>query len=311
MPPATASWSEELAVELGRRALSSVGLGSATITLLKFGTIANFRVENPARFLKIADPGFRSAEPVLKRSLALSAWLDNAGFPVAGAAEEGSARPVAVGDAWAGLWRWEDHRDVRADPCATGELLRRLHDLLSRCSLPLPEVDHFDAARRHAVALTEKNELGEASIEFLLSRVARIEEDWTAFESELGTGAIHGDFLVDNVLATRRGPVLVDLDNAQVGPREWDLVKVTPGSPDGWREEEWPEFAGGYGYDLLSAPGTEVLREVRHLRSLVWMLGDPQFPDRFASGRRLLDEWIAAPEKRCFELDWATTRAPS
>ena len=303
-----ASWSEEVAEGLGRRALASVGLGSAPMTLLKFGTIANFRVEDPARFLKVADPGFRSAEAVLERSLALSAWLDGAGFPVAGAAEEAAARPVAVGDAWAGLWLWVPHRDARPEPGRTGDVLRRLHELVASCPVSLPEVDHFDAAKRHISPLAEKGALDDASIEFLLGQAERIEEDWTAFESELGVGVIHGDFEVNNVLATARGPVLVDLDNAQVGPREWDLVKVTPGSPGGWREGEWTDFARGYGYDLLSAPRAGVLREVRHLRSLVWQLGDPRYEDRFASGRRLLDEWATAPEKRCFELDWRYAR---
>jgi Ser/Thr protein kinase RdoA (MazF antagonist) len=303
-PPGPQVWSEELAVELGRRALVSLGLGSATMTLLRFGGIATFRVEDPPRFLKVADPGFRSAEPVLERSLQLSAWLDREGFPVAGAAEEGSARPLAVDAAWAGLWNWEEQQDVRPDPGPTGELLRRLHDLLADCPVPLPELDQFDAARRHTEALSLKGHLDEESVEFLLGRARRMGEDWNAFQSELGVGAIHGDFEVDNVLMTGRGPVLVDLDNAQTGPREWDLVKAAPGSAGGWREEEWPAFAAGYDYDVLTAPGAEVLREVRHLRSLVWLLGDPQYADRFARGRRLLDQWIRSPEKRCFELDW-------
>jgi Ser/Thr protein kinase RdoA (MazF antagonist) len=297
-------WSANRAIELGGQALSLLGLESATLTLLKFDTIANFRVEDPPRFLKVADPGFRSAEPVLERSLRLSAWLDGRGFPVAGAAEEGSARPVAVDGGWAGLWRWEAHRDARPDPGQTGDTLRRLHELLSDCPVSLPELDHFEAARRHTTALTRKGHLDEADVEFLLARAERMEDDWSAFQSELGVGAIHGDFEVDNVLTTSRGPVLIDLDNAQVGPREWDLVKAAPGSAGGWREAEWPAFAQGYGYDVLAAPGAEVLREVRHLRSLVWLLGDQQYADRFARGRRLLAEWIRNPEKRCFELDW-------
>ena len=298
------SWSEELARELGRRALDSVGLEQTAMTLLKFGTIANFRVEDPARFLKVADPGFRSAQPVLERSLELSAWLADEGFPVAGAAVEGSASPIAVDGGWAGLWNWEEHRDARPDPRRTGELLRRLHELLSDCPLALPELDHFDAARRHTEALVRKGHLDDAEVEFLTGQVEGMEEDWNGFRSELGIGAIHGDFEVDNVLTTDRGPVLIDLDNAQIGPREWDLVKAAPGSAGGWHEEEWPEFAEGYGYDVLAAPGAGVLREVRHLRSLVWMLGDPRYAERFTRGRWLLDAWMRVPEKRCFELDW-------
>jgi Ser/Thr protein kinase RdoA (MazF antagonist) len=298
------AWSADLAMELGGRALSLLGLESATLTLLKFGTIANFRVDDPLRFLKIADPAFRSAEPVLERSLALSAWLDGRDFPVAAAAEEGSARPVAVNGAWAGLWLWQDQLEQRADPRQTGELLRRFHELLAGCPVSLPELNHLEIARRHIGALSEKSDLGDASIDFLLAQSDRLEESWGAFQSDLGVGAIHGDFEIDNVLATDRGPVLVDLDNAQVGPWEWDLVKAAPGAAGGWREEEWPAFVHGYGYDVLTAPGAEVLRDVRHLRSLVWLLGDPRYADRFARGKRLLAEWIRKPEKRCFVLDW-------
>jgi Ser/Thr protein kinase RdoA (MazF antagonist) len=293
-----------VAEDLARRALASLGLGSATVALLKFGTIANFRVENPPRFLKLADPRFRSAEAVLERSLAVSAWLDRAGVPVAAAAEEGSARPVAAEGAWAGLWLWQDQVEGRPDAGRSGERLRRLHEVLGGYPVSLPDVNHLETARRHIAALADRGHLDDYSVEFIRGQAERMAGDWKDFQSELGVGPIHGDFEVDNVLPTSRGPVLIDLDNAQVGPREWDLVKATPDSVNGWREEEWADFSGGYGYDLLEAPGNDVLREVRHLRSLVWMLGDPQYQDRVANGRRLLNEWVAAPQKRCFELAW-------
>lgn len=302
---APTGWSEPTAVELGRRALASLGLEAARLTLLKFGAIANFRVESPDRFLKVADPGFRSAEAVLARSLGVSAWLDGEGFPVAGAAEEGDARPLSVDGSWAGLWAWEEAMDERPNPEATGQLLRRLHERLASCPVELPEVDHLETARRHIVALSGKDHLDDASVEFLLDRAERLASDWSSFGSELGVGAIHGDFEIDNVLLTAGGPVLIDLDNVQIAPREWDLIKAAPGSPAGWREEEWPEFARGYGHDVLSTPAGDVLRDVRRMRSLVWMLGDPRFAERFGRGSRLLEEWMAAPEKRCFELDWS------
>jgi Ser/Thr protein kinase RdoA (MazF antagonist) len=300
----TAAWSEEVATDLAQRALASVGLGDASLTLLKFGLLANFRVENPPRFLKVADPGFRSAQPILDRSLRLSAWLDANGFPTAAAAEEGFAQPIAVGEAWAGLWRWEDARAERPQPRPTGELLRRLHELLTDCPVPVPEVDHLEVGRRHIAALREKSDLEESSIEFLLGRAESMEREWTQFGSELGSGKIHGDLAVDNVLTTAHGPVLIDLDNAQVGPREWDLVKVIPGSPGGWEEEEWSEFTRGYGHDPRGTHGSDVLREVRHLRTLVWKLSDRRYTDQLERGGQLLDEWMRNPGKRCYELDW-------
>ena len=299
------NWSENLAMDLGRRALQAVGLETASLTLLKFGDIAIFRVDNPPRFLKVGDPGLRSIDAIFERSLRLSAWLAANEFPTPAAAEEAFAEPVAVGETWAALWRWEDAGDERADPERAGALLRRLHDVLADCPVPLPELDQFELARRHVALLGEKSDLDEASIEFLRTRAESMQREWTRFGSELGTGAIHGDMAVDNILMTARGPVLIDLDDAQIGPREWDLVKVTPGSPGGWTEDEWPEFASGYGYDMLSAPANDLLRDVRHLRTLVWLLSNRRYADRLERANRLLGEWVADPAKRCYELDWA------
>jgi Ser/Thr protein kinase RdoA (MazF antagonist) len=301
------AWSEEVAAELGHRALESVGLGGASLTLLKFGLLANYRVDNPARFLKVADPGFRSAFPIMERSLRLSAWLDANGLPVAGAAKEGSAEPVAVGDAWAGLWQWVDALDERPRPRLAGELLRRLHDLLSDCPVPCPEMNHLQVAQNHIEALREKGHIDDASIDFLMAHAKSMEQKWNRYGSELGVGKIHGDIAVDNLLRTSRGPVLIDLDNAQIGPREWDLVKVIPGSPGGWEEDEWPEFTSGYGHDPRATPASDVLRDVRHLRTLVWKLGDPRYTEHIEQAQRLLNEWLAAPDKRCYELDWLET----
>src|SRR4051794_41956218 len=108
------------------------------MTLLQFGTIANFRVESPPRFLKVADPGFRSAEPVLERSLAVSRWLDENGVAVAPAADEAAARPGAVDGAWAGLWVWRGHRRERPEPPAAGALLRQAPTGLAGGPGPLP-----------------------------------------------------------------------------------------------------------------------------------------------------------------------------
>ena len=299
------NWSENLAMDLGREALRAFGLESASLTMLKFGDIAIFRVENPSRFLKIGNPDLRSLDAIFERSLRLSAWLDANGIPVAAAAEEGFAEPVAVGGTWAALWRWEDARDERADPESAGALLRRVHDVLADCPVPLPELDQFDLAVRHVAQLPERSDLDESAIEFLAGKAEWMQREWARFGSELGTGAIHGDMAVDNVLTTTRGPVLIDLDDAQIGPREWDLVKVTPGSPGGWTAEEWPEFARGYGYDMLSAPANDLLRDVRHLRTLVWLFSNRLYAARLERANRLLAEWVADPEKRCSDLDWA------
>jgi hypothetical protein len=52
-------------------------------------------------------------------------------------------------------------------------------------------------------------------------------------------------------------PVLVDLDGFAVGPREWDLVLTAMYFERfGWHtDEEYLEFAVGYGFDVMSRRG--------------------------------------------------------
>jgi Ser/Thr protein kinase RdoA (MazF antagonist) len=128
------------------------------------------------------------------------------------------------------------------------------------------------------------------------------------FHSHLGVGPIHGDFTLNNIIVRSRRPLLVDIDEAAVGPREWDLALLSRAK--GWRADEWPAFSEGYGHDLLSREENDVLREQAHLKSLLRMLSSKAVPLPLKRrGRRLLEEWMQHPERRCFELDWTGQRS--
>jgi len=270
---------------------------------------ASLRVERPPLALKIATSEW--AREVLDRSLRVGTWLSGRGFPVAVPAPETSTGALPVRDCWVGLWRWEDHDPGRRpDPRAVGELLRSLHGLLARCPLPLPDFDPPGRMRRRQKRLTESGQLDPASSEFLASRIDQITERCERFRGELGAGPIHGDFELSNVLMTRDGPLLVDLDNCSRAPREWDLAPLARAHAKGWDEDEWPSFAAGYGYDLLARSENDPLREHAYLRTLVRWLGS-KWGARRERGEKLLEEWRRDPGKALFELDWGeTTRAP-
>jgi glycosyltransferase involved in cell wall biosynthesis len=300
------SWDRELAWELGRRAVSSVGLDGEALMGLRFGPLfASFRVERPGLFLRVGAPGYGSAFEALDRDLKLSAWLDEAGFPVPRPAAELHRGPAPVRATWAGFWRWEEHDPAaRPEPRAAGELLARLHQLLADCPIPLPTMDQLGACRRRAARLRERSDIGYAAGGFLLARVEQIAAEAERFSSRLGSGAIHGGFGLDSLLLGGRGLVLAGFDRARVGPREWDLVRAEPGRPGGWRRNEWSAFASGYGYDPLRGRA-QGLRELEHLGHLLMLL-DPGSPFHLREwGRRLLLEWQRNPERRCRELSWA------
>ena len=307
---AAPEWSREQVEDLAHEALATVGLPPARTSLVKFrGTFASLRVERPRLLLKIGSSEW--SRGVLDRSLRVSAWLADSGFPVAAAAAETSTGPLPVRGRWAGLWRWEEHDPGRRpDPRAIGELLRSLHELLERCPVPLQPFDPLGAIRKRQATLTGAGSwLDRPCREFLASRLERLAGRWGSFAGELGGGPIHGDLKLSNVLLTRRGPLLVDFDNCSRGPREWDLSLLARANAKGWSRDQWPRFAAGYGYDLLARRENDPLREHAYLRTLLRWLSYKQDDPRRERGRKLVEEWRRNPGKACFELDWRRATA--
>jgi hypothetical protein len=68
--------------------------------------------------------------------------------------------------------------------------------------------------------------------------------------------------------------LLLDLDNFAIGPPEWDLtLTATYYSSFQWHSEaEYRQFADIYGYDVLELSGFQILREIRELHMLSWIM---------------------------------------
>lgn len=77
-----------------------------------------------------------------------------------------------------------------------------------------------------------------------------------------------------NVIRHRDGyPVLIDLDSFATGPREWDLVlTATYYDSFGWHTaQEYQDFVGIYGFDVMEWPGFPTLRAIRELIMVSWL----------------------------------------
>jgi hypothetical protein len=295
-------WSEERAGELAGEALQAVGVSDAQVSLIKFRqAFATLRVERPPLLIKLAAPEARDA---LERSLKLGDFLHRAGVPVAVPAVELTPGPVRVGERSAGIWRWEQSLPDQPDPALTGRSLRRLHEALTGWTEPIPDLDPIVTSRDRLNVIREAEVLPGSSVDFLTARLDRLSEAWDRFDTRLQVGPIHGDFKLANLMTTPAGPLIMDLDDVRVAPCEWDLATISRSAHDGWSAEEWPAFSAGYGFDLLSEPGTAPLRELTHLGALIFQLARHGSPQRLSRGRDLLDQWLRDPERGCQELDW-------
>lgn len=296
-------WTPARADELARQALAGLGIADARISLIKFrGPFASLRVERPALLIKIAATEDDSA--ILERSLRIGRFLHEAGVAVTAPAVALAPEPLRVDGHAAGLWHWATSRPGRPDAAATGRSLRALHGVLPGYTEPVRELEPISPSTRRLDQIRESGTLAPASVDFLSARLDRLSETWDRFESRLGVGPIHGDFKISNLLATPEGPLIMDLDNVRIGPREWDLATISRGAHDGWNDEEWRAFSAGYGHDLGSQPEAEPLRELTHLGALIFQFVPHGEPHRLRDGNALLDQWLQEPEKRCHELDW-------
>jgi aminoglycoside phosphotransferase (APT) family kinase protein len=152
-------------------------------------------------------------------------------------------------------------------------VIRRLHALEAPDSLRLPPVDSFV----HAVhELANAKGIKDSDRNFLKHRLQELGQQYSTLTFALPEGVIHGDANVGNVILDRDGaPILIDLDDFRVGPREWDLVQTALFYERfGWHTEaEYRTFVEVYGWDIMSWQGYPVLADYREISMTVWLAG--------------------------------------
>ena len=84
---------------------------------------------------------------------------------------------------------------------------------------------------------------------------------------------VHGDLHRANALNTEDGIVLIDFEDAGVGPAGWDLVPLAVGVRRyGDPADEFERFVKGYGIDPRPWPGHEMMCQVYELEVAIWAL---------------------------------------
>lgn len=180
------------------------------------------------------------------------------------------------------LWTYYEPlpaRDVPAEEYA--DALRRLHAGMRTVFVPTPHfTDRVTQARRLLADRDHSPALADADRELLsttLTHVSRAIGDRRAAEQLL-----HGEPHPGNLLATRNGPLFVDLETCCRGPVEFDLAHAPEEVG-----ERYPEADHG----LLSDCRMLVLAMVAAWR---WD-ADDEFPNGHRAGRELLSALRAGP----------------
>lgn len=235
--------------------------------LLRLGSNAVYRLERPI-VARIARAGHIDE---LRRTVAVARWLESVGYPAVRALN--IDQPVVVDGAAVTFWEaLSDDGDAYASVTEVAELLVRLHSLAPPATLHLPAFDPFSRIRQR---LEANAWLSDDDRAFLIERLADAQDSYSRLCFPLPEGVIHGDANVGNVLRDQDGkPVVIDLDGFAIGPREWDLIQTAIFYDEfGWHtRDEYESFVALYGFDIMQWNGYAVLRDIRELHMVTWLI---------------------------------------
>src|SRR3954454_1028706 len=254
----------------GRRALlqacQHAGLAADRAQLIRVGSNAVFRLD--AETIARVAPSTAAWENAV-RQMAVARWLASTGFRAVRATPV--EQPVEADGRVVTFWESVAPETVYAPIEQVAELIRRLHALDAPQGLDLPALQPFGPADGPVPSF---DGLDAEDAALLRERFAWARRTFSTLDFRLGTGVIHGDANVGNVLLDEQGrAVLIDLDSFAIGPREWDLIQTALFADRlGWHTpEEYRTFVEVYGYDISAWDGYPTLADIREVAMTVWM----------------------------------------
>ena len=238
------------------------------------------------------------ADEVLERltaAVGVTRWLRAQGFPATEPLDVD--QPVVVDGHVATFWRYVPVTSGGGrDVITLGRLIRRLHSLPPP-AVTLPAADPLGSLRtdvRHSACLSATER------EWLLARADELEQQAASARWVLGTGLVHGDAHVGNLLHSPGGVVLGDWDSVSNGPRELDLLPTSMWRRYGRPSAEWDKFCAAYEVNPDDLPGLPLLQQLRELHAVaayVRNAADPAF-------RAELTRRIASLQAGTYAVPW-------
>lgn len=203
-----------------------------------------------------------------KTSIDITRWLATVTDEPIALTPLAGPQPLLTNGAVATFWPYRPYPG-QARTADVAHLIRSLHAVKPSPPSPIP---HYRPLRR----LHEALDLDAARPEPVLARDdrtwlrKRADELIAAYKSTvfpLGHGLVHADAHTENAVHDRDGWVLIDWDNACLGPRELDLAGSLPDHFHAPLDDR-AEFVAAYGLDLLDWPDWTLLRDLTEYHSL-------------------------------------------
>lgn len=260
------------------QACASVGLMADGAQLIRLGSNAVYRLSAPV-VVRVSATLDGLAEA--RWEVTIARWLADVEFPATRAL--GVEQPVVTGGHVVTFWESASEREEYAPIDLVAAVIRDFHRLEPPVSLELPALDPF---RRSEERLRSLVGIDPEDAAFLRSASEKARHDWTSLRFALPSGVIHGDASVGNVILDRAGnPLLIDLDEVSVGPREWDLVQTALYYDRlGWHTKaEYETFVRVYGYDVMEWPGYSTLADIREVLMVQWLAARAAHDDQAAA----------------------------
>lgn len=180
-------------------------------------------------------------------------------------------QPLLIGDGAVILWR---RLQSVATPTfeAVGRAVRAIHDATAE-SLPqgVPTIDPF--AQLRACLESPSSWSGSAAVKELQRRADELAARWQeGIQADpLGKVVVHGDPHADNAVVSESGLVLLDLEDAGIGPASWDFAPLAVGVERyGLPSTDFDQFVAGYGAEPGTWPGHTVMCRVYELLVTSW-----------------------------------------
>jgi aminoglycoside phosphotransferase (APT) family kinase protein len=235
---------------------------------LRLGENALFRLAAEPVVVRIART--MAYWPDAVKEVAVARWLAGHKFPASRVIDV--SQPVRADGHPVTFWRYiPGRRGNPGDITELGLLLRQLHALPRPADFDLPGEDILGRVRGRI----ESAPVPAADKDFLLGRLAELEEALPRLRYPLPPAPTHGDAHVQNLMFEDSQPLLIDFERFAWGQPEWDLAMTATEylTAGWWTEAEYGKFTEAYGYDITSwTEGFNLLRATHEIKMTTWIM---------------------------------------
>lgn len=234
----------------------------------------------------------------LARELKVAYWLADRAVPSARPEPAPPLPQLALVDGRPVTWWSYLPSTEPCTPSDLGALLRDLHDQ----ARPWPGLPRLDPWARvdHQIAAASAG-LPAADVERLGEHWGLLHAEWDrAGLADAEPVVVHGDAYTGNTLVVEGQAVLLDFEDAALGPRGWDLAAVAGSFRLGWTPPAgFATFQAAYGGPFPSLGDLDLFTRIILFRRCCWLASRAgREPAVIPAARQRVSTLHLAPEER-------------